>query len=440
MAQQLLQDRSPAAYAGVESYARTHSKEDAGALAWLAVGYAHVLDHDYAKAIDPLNRAKAHAGDLGDYVAYYLGTSYLQTGRTAEAMSTLADFATAHPDSLLVRDAHVSYAQALMAEGHAAEAASLLAQNRLPVRSDVELALGRAYAASGDSSKAAETLANVYYTMPTSSEADAAYAELKKLPSAPPPTVAQRKTRAELLIKGRRYADAADEYRNLVVDANADDRPAMQLALADAYHRGGKNREAKQALASLAAASGELNAQRLYLLGQIAWAANNNDEFYRTVNELRQAAPASPWLEQALLSTANLYLVHHEYDQALDAYREAQQRFPDGARASYVHWKAAWLTLRQGRNEEAKKEFEEQIARYPSGTETPAALYWRARLAEEDNQPLMARAFYQKLSDRYRNFYYAELGRQRLKQLPASSDVAADPGTNYALLDRVPPL
>jgi soluble lytic murein transglycosylase len=436
MAQQLLQDRSSAAYTGVEAYARAHAKEDAGALAWLVAGYGHVLDRDYAKAIDPLSRAKPHAGDLGDYVDYYLGTSYLQTGRTAEALSTLADFATAHPDSLLVRDAHVSYASVLMAEGQAAEAAALLAQNRLPVRSDVELALGRAYAASGESSKAAEALTNVYYTMPTSFEADAAYAELKELPAVPAPSFAQRKTRADLLLKGRRYADAAEEYRTLASEAGGEDRPAMQLAVADAYHHGGRNREAKQALTAPGGLSGEANAQRLYLLGQLAWSANDNDEFYRTVDELRQSAPTSPWLEQALLSAANLHLVHHEYDQALDAYREAQQRFPDGPRASYVHWKAAWLTLRQGRNEEAKKEFEEQIARYPSGGETPAALYWRARLAEEDNQPGMARAFYQKLSDRYRNFYYAELGRRRLKNLPGPADTT----TQYALLDRVPAL
>src|SRR5580765_734776 len=78
MARQLLQDRTPAAYAGVESYARAHASEDAGALAWLVAGYAHILDHDYAKAIDPLNRAKTHAGDLGDYVSFYLGTSYFQ--------------------------------------------------------------------------------------------------------------------------------------------------------------------------------------------------------------------------------------------------------------------------------------------------------------------------------------------------------------------------
>jgi soluble lytic murein transglycosylase len=440
MAQQLLQDRSLPAYAGVDAYARIHAKEDAGALAWLVMGYAHVLDREFAKAIDPLNRAKVHAGDLGDYVDYYLGTSYLQTGRTAEALATLADFAKTHPDSLLVRDAHVSYAGVLLAEGQAAEAATLLEQDRLPVRSDVELALGRAYAAAGQTAKAAETFANIYYTMPASADADAAYTELRKLPSVPPPTAIQLKTRADGLMTRKRYADAADEYRALVSEispnSNSTERSAIQLALADALHRGGKNHDAKLVLALVGGEAGEINAHRLYLLGQVDFATNDNDAFYRTVDELRLAAPTSPWLEQALLSAANLHLVHHEYDQALDAFREAQERFPSGPRASYVHWKAAWLTLRQGRNQEAEKAFEEQIALYSSGPETSAALYWRARLAEEDNQPLMARAFYQKLSDRYRNFYYAELGRQRLKHLA----VAGDATTRYALLDRVPPL
>jgi soluble lytic murein transglycosylase len=436
MAQQLLQDRSQPAYAGVDAYARAHAKEDAGALAFLVLGYAHVLDRDFAKAIDPLNRAKVHAGDLGDYVDYYLGNSYLQTGHTSEALATLADFAKTHPDSLLVRDAQVHYADALLLEGQAAEAVTRLEQIRAPVRSDVEFALGRAYAASGQNAKAAETLANIYYTMPTSVEADGAYAELKRLPSIPQPTATQLKTRADALMSKHRYADAADEYRSLANEASPGDKPAMQLAYADALHRSGKNRDAKLVLALMGNVSGEPNAHRLYLLGQVAWAGNDNDTFYRTVNELRQADATSPWLEQALLSAANLHLVHHEYDQALDAFREAQQRFPTGARASYVHWKAAWLTLRQGRNDDAKKAFEEQIALYPSGAETPAALYWRARLAEEDNQPAMARAFYQKISDRYRNFYYAELARGRMKQLPAASE----PPAQYPLLDRVPPL
>jgi soluble lytic murein transglycosylase len=436
MAQQLIQDRTPAAYAGVEAYARAHAKEDAGALAYLVLGYAHVLDRDCAKAVDPLNRAKPLAGDLGDYVAYYLGTCYLQTGHQAEALATLADFETAHPDSLLVRDAHLSYAGALLTEKRAAEAVALLEKDRLPVRSDIEFTLGKGYAALGQTGKAAEALANVYYNIPTAAEADEAYAELKRLPQAAPATLTPRKTRADLLMKAKRYGDAADEYRELVIHASPADRPAGVLALADALHRAGRNREAKSELTTLPGATSEQQAQRLYILGEVAWASNDNEEFYKTVDQLRQVAPSSTWLEQALLSVANLRLVHHEYDQALDAFRELQQRFPNGSRASYAHWKTAWLTLRQGHNDEAKKLFDEQIALYPSSNETSAALYWRARLAEEDNQPAMARAYYQKLSERYRNYYYAELGRDRLKKLPATPDSTE----HYVLLDRVAPL
>jgi soluble lytic murein transglycosylase len=436
MAQQLIQDRTPAAYAGVEAYARAHAKEDAGALAWLAVGYAHVIDHEYAKAIDPLNRAKPLAGDLGDYVAYYLGLSYLQTGHQAEGMATLATFSSAYPDSLLARDAHLAYANGLLSEGRAAEAAEILQKGRLPARSDIEFAVGKAYAALGQTGKAAEAFSNVYFNMPSSPDADNAYSELLKLHGAPPTTAAQRKARAELLIKARRYADAAAEFGQLAANAPAEMRPEAELAYADALHRAGRNREAKSEISNLPGATAEQSAHRLYILGEVAWATDDNATFYSTVDQLRQSASTSPWLEAALLSAANLHLVHHEYDQALDCYRELQQRFPNGSKASYAHWKTAWLTLRQARKEEAKKLLEEQISLYPGGNEANAALYWRARLAEEDNQPAMARAFYDKLSQRYRNYYYAELARERLQKIPQVDD----PPGEFPLLDRIPPL
>jgi soluble lytic murein transglycosylase len=126
MALQLLQNRTPAAYSGVEVYARRHPREDAGALAWLVVGYAHILDRDYANAIDPLNHAKPHAGDLGDYVNFYLGNAYLQTGKTAEAIATLNSFEKNFPNSLLIRDAHVLDANALLADARPQEVVDLL--------------------------------------------------------------------------------------------------------------------------------------------------------------------------------------------------------------------------------------------------------------------------------------------------------------------------
>ncbi len=434
MAQQLLQDRTPAAYAGVEAYARRHSKEDAGALAWLVVGYARTLDHDPAKAIDPLSRAKAGASELGDYVAYYLGDAYLDTGHNAEALSTLAGFSETFPDSLLIRDAHLSYANALLNEGRAQDAAALLEKNRNPVRSDVELSIGRAYLAAGEKQKAGNAFRNVFYNLPTSFEADAAGVELRKLGVSVSAT--ERRTRADLLFKARRYSDAARDYRELLDETAPSDRPGLQLALATALEKSGRSHDARQLLTSMGTQTGDAEAERLYLLSETARSTSDEDAVQRTLGQLRQYGPSSPWLEQALLSAANMYMLKRDYDRAIDHYRELQQRFPNGARSSYAHWKAAWLSLRQLRTEEARQGFEDQIALYPDSAEIPAALYWRGRLAEEENKPGMARAFYQKLSDRYRNFYYAELARQRLKILHASSEEPL----HYALLDRVPPL
>ena len=93
----------------------------------------------------------------------------------------------------------------------------------------------------------------------------------------------------------------------------------------------------------------------------------------------------------------------------------------------------AWLSLRQGRTAEAKTGFEQQIGLYPVSAEVPAALYWRGRLAEEDKDPGTARAYYQKLSERFRNFYYGELARRRLKEIGPNDDPP-----QIALLDRVP--
>ncbi|MGA9802160.1 MAG: transglycosylase SLT domain-containing protein [Terriglobales bacterium] len=446
MAQQLLQDRTPTAYAGVEAYARRHAKEDAdaGALAWLVVGYARTLDHDYAKAIDPLNRAKAGASELGDYVAYYLGDAYLKTAHNAEALSTLADFSKSFPDSLLIRDAHLVYADALLEEGRAPEAAAVLEKDRAPVRSDIELAIGRAYQAAGEPKKAVSAFRNVYFNLPTSFEADAAGAELHRLGISG--SVAERRTRAELLFKAKRYSDAAHDYRELLNEdqVSPEERPRVELALTGALEKGGRSHDARQILLAMGAQTGDEEAQRLYLLSETERSTSDEEAVQRTLSELRQFGPASPWLEQALLSAGNMYLLKRDYDRAIDYFRELQQRFPNGARASYAHWKATWLAFRQGRTDEARQGFENQIALYPDSAEIPAALYWRARLAEEDGNPAMARAFYQKLSDRFHNYYYAEFGRQRLKGLSsgaaASQASPTEPPPRYALLDRVVPL
>lgn len=438
MAQQLLQDRTPEAYAGVEAYARSHSKEDAGALAWLVVGYAHSLDREYAKAIEPLSRTKAGPNELSDYVAYFLGEAYLKTDHNAEALAALANFGTRYPDSLLTRDANLLYAQALIEEGRPADAAALLEKNRSPLRSEIELTIGRAYEAAGNKQKAGDAFRNVYFNLPNSAEADAAGTEMRKLGIEG--SVAERRTRADQLFKARHYGDAAHEYKDLADAAGPATKVELQMTLATALEKSGQSRDARKILTALGPQKGDEEAERLYLLSETERSTSDEDAVLATLAQLREFGPSSHWLEQALLSAANMYLLKHDYDHAIDYFRELQQRFPGGARASYAHWKSAWLAFRQGRMEEARKGFEDQIGLYPDSLEVSAALYWRARIAEEENNPGMAKAFYQKLADRFRNYYYAELGRQRMKNLHVNDEGLPPESVHYAVLDRVAPL
>jgi soluble lytic murein transglycosylase len=425
MAQHLLRERTPAGYHGVEAYARLHNAEDAGSLAWFVVAYAHMLDHSPADALDPLRRAQAKANELMDYVTYYRATVLQQTGASAQAEVLLRNFEQKFNGSIFIRDVHLVRARALLALERPAEAVAILEADRLPTRADIEVTLGRALAATKQPAKAAAALRAVFYGMPLASEAEEAEKELVALSGQiSPASLQERRSRVELLVKGKRYSDAVTEYRTLIGDASPQERAVLDVALAGTLRQSGRIREAKQVLESLSTATGDVAAQRLYSLGEIARAADEDTAFQGYLVQLRQVGPTSPWLEQALFSSANKYLVSKDYPKAESLYRELAQRFPNGSHGSYAHWKSAWLLWRQGQGEEARREFEQQIMLFPDGAETPAALYWRGRAAEEDKEPGRARAYYEKLNQRYRSYYYGQLARQRLSTLAPSSAVA----------------
>jgi soluble lytic murein transglycosylase len=434
MARQLLENRSRAAYAGVEAYARKHAHDDAGALANLALGYAHILDHEPAKAIAPLQLAQARAGDLADYTAYFLGASYQATGQTDLAIASLHDFIAKYPGSIFVRDAAVSYANALVTSGKPAQAAVRLEKYRRPYRPDLEYAYGRALLRSGDTAGGADVLRHLYFSTPLAAEADDA-GKLLNAAGGLGANYALQKTRADQFAQAKRYREAVQELRSLRDLATPEERPAVEITLAGAMHRSGDDRQARQMLEGFSLPPGDLNGERLYYLAEIARSSNDDDRFLDTLAQIRQTAPTSGWLEQVLLTAGNMFLLRNDYDRSIDFYREMVERFPQGKLAPYAHWKVAWLNLRQGRADAARRGFEEQIALYPGSQQVPAAVYWRARLAEEEQDSPKARVYYQKLSQRFRNYYYAELARQRLQDLKRAAPPDADP-----VLEKIPPI
>lgn len=442
MAQQLLQFRSVQAYAGVETYARKHAKDGAGPLAWMVVGYAHYLDKDYAKALAAWQQSNELVPVLGDYLDYLRASAENGLQNHAAVIKTLEGFDQKYPDSLFLHEAAVLYAQALIAMDAPQRAVAFLEKHRQPLHSDVELALAHACRSTGETTKAAEILRHIYFEEPLSPEADSAVLELRNLGEVPPNgTLEQRRSRADLLLKGKRYSQAVSELTALVEQTPPPSLHAVQLELATAMYREHKRDYAQELFETVqksADADAESKAQALYFLAEIARDKDDRDHNADLLGQLRTVAPQSAWLQQSLLSAGNMYLLKKDYENAVRSYSEVYDRDRNGRFSPYAHWKAAWLTYRIGKKDDAKRLFEEQLTLYPASSEASAALYWRGRMAEGDGDKPLARAYYQKLSENYRYYYYANLGRDRLTRI-GFTDVGDPPQLAKLPLPAAPP-
>ncbi len=200
--------------------------------------------------------------------------------------------------------------------------------------------------------------------------------------------------------------------------APASEQSQVNIQLANALMKLGENKQASEVLARIPDDGSDASAEKWYQSVEIARNTNDDAQLTSILQHMRATSPQSPWLESALLTAGNMYLLSKDYDKAIDYYKEIHERFPNSSKASYAHWKCAWLTYRQNRPEEARKYFDQQIEFYPASNETPNAMYWRGRMAENDKNYGLARAYYLKLSDRYRNYYYGVAGAQAARRPP----------------------
>ncbi|HST80093.1 MAG TPA: transglycosylase SLT domain-containing protein, partial [Verrucomicrobiae bacterium] len=434
----LLENRSPQAYAGVEEYAHRHRKDDAAPLASLVLGYAHYLDKDYVKARNSWKKAEPLEPVLGDYLEWLRASAWQGENNSAEVVKVLDGFEQRHPDSVHLHDVVLLYGNALVATGKSGEAVTFFEKHRTPLSADIEYALAGAYQAEGMKAQATETLRNIYFEMPTSDQAPLAAITLQSRGEAlPSGSFEQHYTRAELLLKARRYNEAASELSSLAEQAPPERMPLVQTQFAAALYRARKRDDAERILETVIqnqSAPEAAKAEALYFLAEIARDKDDKDKHDNFVSQLRSLAPESLWFQQALLSSGNMYLLKGDFDTGAKYYAEIYERQQNGRFSPYAHWKTAWLTYRMGKQDEAKRLLEEQLAFYPSSGEVSAAIYWRGRIAEDQGDKPLARAYYQKLSENYRYFYYANLARERLAKIGVED--VGDPD----VLDKLPSL
>lgn len=424
MAQQLITQRTPQAYAGVLHYARTHTGE-ASAAAYTALGQAYFDDHKYTKASASFLQANRVGQALDDYADYLGAKANFAQQDYASAQQFLQDFAERHSDSILIDRATLLLANVKLGEGDPQAALLQLAKLKgsvLARSSEYLFTLGRANELAGNRSEAQKIYTHIYLDYPISNEAGEVGKQLHQMGIAAPFTVAQKIRHADGLYLAGRYAAAAMEYQALAQDpavVGTAQVNAMLARAAVATFKQMHHVDLSQ-LARLSDTNDEAGATRLYLSMEAARDRNDTQQVKALIDQLEQRFPTSRWTAEALFSAGNMALVANDLPSAIQYYGDLAQRFPDSTMAPTAHWHAAWLNYRLGDKKIAAKMFDEQIARYPSDAHVSAALYWRGVVYQEyEKNPATAAAYYKKLVDAFRHYYYAGPAQQRLSALGA---------------------
>ena len=457
MAQQLAQNRTPAAYEGVTHYAQTHTG-DAAAAAYVSLGHAYLLDRRFPEAITALTHADTSGNALDDYAAYLTAQAEMQSNQLPQAETLLNSFATKYPDSVFVPQMPVLLANLSLAQGDPQTALHVLSEHAgesMANKPDYVLALARAQQIAGDTTAAARSFRRVYLGYPLSPEAAQAKTQLQAMGADTALTVSEREHHANALYAASRYNEAYDDYRALAADPgvqDAEQRDSLLVAAAACDYK--LKRAYRQQIAALPDSNNEAGARRLYLLTELARDRGDVNEQQADVAQMEQRFPRSPWLAEALYTSGNMYLLRKDFPSAAAYYTELIQRFPtvckgaSGPCSDYApsaHWRAAWLNYRLERYSDAARLFDEQIARYPGGKEIPSAIYWRARIyQDQEHEPAKAAAYYLVVKDTYLHYYYAQQATERLRELgdvkPADAPEldGIQPPTIPALTDAVP--
>lgn len=426
MAQQLASTRSSAAYAGVQNYAAAHPGEGSAA-AFLAIGHAYAADRRYGDAVVAYRGAASGGTALRDYADYLGAQAALQNHDGTTAINLLTGFADKYPDSIFLASAPVTLANAYLLNNDPASALrslGLLAGKPKAQSADYLMTEARAHQMAGDATAAAAIYRQIFVRLPFSPEAAQSRTALQAMNAGP--TAGERKLHADALFNAKRYAEAGDEYHAIETNDSTlsqADRNALEIyaAVCDLRLKHLSRSQAER----LPDTADDSAALKLYILAEISRNEGDQAGHASILQQMESRFPHSRWLEEALFSGGNMYLIKRNAPQAVEHYEKLVELFPNSTYAPSAHWRAAWLNYRQRNYPEAARLMEEQVQKYPLSGEAPTALYWRGRLYEDpEKNPAQAANFYTALTTTYRNYYYANLARQRLQAMGPQTAVA----------------
>lgn len=419
---------SAADRAKLDQYAES-APEKYQALVRLALAVGDREAEKWDEAARELHKADGEDGPLGDYIDYYRAHSLARAERHEDSAWVLRGFQKKHATSLLVRDANRLRAESLIRANAMPQARQLLEDKEASFSEPVRLyLLGRVLEETGELQAAIRTYRRAYYYWPFSDQAKVSEERLDGLrarlgrgyPDAP---AEWRLARADALFRGGSYTKAAAEYGMAWSGLSGADQERAKVRLGSAQYRALQTSAADQWLRTLRVSDPELQAERLYFLGECARRKGRVADFLKSAEELAVKHPDSPWTEEAFFSLGNYYLIQNDEATSRRWYERAARSFPRGKYAEKAHWKVCWRAFLDG-DPRARSLFEEHATLYPGSGQASAAMYWLGRILEQSGDDATAQGLYASIRLHFPHYYYAFLAEQREKPGLAN---AADP-------------
>jgi soluble lytic murein transglycosylase len=377
----------------------------------------------YAAAIVILEPLGKRLPKLADYSAWLLASTEFGLKHYAVVPKALDAVWKQTPPSPLTARACMLSAQAYEQNGMPRDAVEILRKNyALLPQPQGDLALAAAFAAAGDAVSAAVYNQRVYYGYPASSEAASAEAQITllrtQLGDNYPPSLPNAMLSRDLkLLEAGQTQRARKELEALIPQLGGADRDLARVSIGVADYKAKETDKAHAYLASLETSSTDADAERLYYLLLSARQLKNEDEVNACLESLARLYPNSTWRLQALVATANHYLVQNQMEAYEPLFRSCYETFPKDAQAAVCHWKVVWGHYLR-RSKDAADLLRAHLRLFPGAESASAALYFLGRTAEEAQDISAARAYFEEISREYPNQFYASQARERLAQFP----------------------
>jgi soluble lytic murein transglycosylase len=419
---------SPPHRAAIETYATAHPKD--AALAHLALGVASYEIKDYPSAIASLRKAQPKLAPIGDYIAYYLAASRVESHDLTGIPGELRQVYTGEVASPFAGRGWILQARALK-DNFPADAGKLLRDHYAELsQPEGDMYLADCYAAAADPVHAVKIYQQVFAQYLTGDAAARAATALTAFQESlgaayPAPQPQLLLHHADRLLETRAYRQARAEYQKLEGELTGLERDQARVRIGEADFLDTGTASAYPYLHKLELADSEADAERLSYLVECTRHLTDDDEMKAMLDRLAQQYPHSPWRLKALLSAANRFLLINRPDEYVPLDRAIYQDFPNAPEAALAHWKVTFQAYLHD-DPQAQPLLMEHAHNYPAHATGGAALYFLGRWFERSNDPGAARACFQRLTSTHENTYYSMLARQRnLADGPPNAKVAA---------------